>query len=480
MVNDVLRHAADKEQRFVEDLKAFLRIPSISAQQSGITECVSWLSNHLTAMGVHTRVYQTSGNPVLVGEIRGSSPKTLLFYGHYDVQPPDPIEKWAHPPFAAEEAVEDDGSKRIYARGAVDDKGNFFCIVKALQSYLETRGALPCTVKLIIEGEEEIGSPSLEGFIREHLDLLQADDMVWFDGGIHADGRPEVCLGMKGMLYVELFATSNPRDLHSGKAPLVDNAAWRLTWALNSLLGADGRVAIPGFYDDVLPPSERDLALIARAGQTRAGILRDWGIDHLRRDLEQSLSGRKNVAQTNVAQSSGVEADGDPLEGAALLRRLFFEPTCTICGISSGYTGPGSKTVIPATASAKVDFRLVPSQDPEDILRKLRAHLVATGFDDIEVKADSLMRASKSPSDAPVVDLVIDIMRANYGEPVVKPIVEGSGPGYAFELLGIPYVFSRLGPPEDRSHAPNEYTTRDAFRRGIATVIQLLAAYGGR
>lgn len=447
-VDDILKYAKDNQRRYVDDLKALLRIPSISARQTGIAECVTYLSAHLAEIGIDNKVYETTGNPVIVGNIKGSSPKTLLFYGHYDVQPPDPVELWDYPPF---DAVEVDG--RIYARGAVDDKGNFFCIIKALQSYLETHGALPCNVKLILEGEEEVGSPSLQGFFDKHQDVLAADDLVWFDGGIHADGRPEVCLGMKGMLYVDLSVTTNPRDLHSGKAPLVDNAAWRLVWALNSLFDPSGRVAIPGFYDGVVGPSQRDLDLIASSGLTPASILTDWGISHLRPGYQD-------------------------LAGAELLRKLYFEPTCTICGITSGYSGPGSKTVTPATASAKVDFRLVPGQQPADILSKLHAHLQDSGFADIQVAAESPMPASKSPADAPIVDMVLDVMRTNYGEPVVKPIVEGSGPGFVFERLGAPYVFSRLGPPEDRSHAPNEYTTTEAFGRGIASVIQLLDRYG--
>lgn len=447
---DVLQRAQENESRYVQDLKQLLQIPSVSSVGDGIEQCVSFLTGHLSAIGIPNTVHSTAGNPVIVADLPGRSPKTLLFYGHYDVQPPDPLDQWISPPF---EAKEIDG--RIYARGAVDDKGNFFCIIKAIQSFLETRGSLPCGIKMIIEGEEESGSPNLEPFFRQNSHRLCANDMVWFDGGIHADGRPEVCLGMKGLLYVELSVRVNPGDLHSGKAPLVENAAWRLVWALNSLFGPDGRVRIPGFYDGVLPPTGRDLDLIEASGLSEAHIVRDWGVERLRPGLE----GRS---------------------GSDLLRRLFFEPTCNICGFTSGYGGPGSKTVIPSLASAKLDFRLVPGQDARDILQKLQAHLAASGFGDIEVRPDTFMPASKSPSDAEIVNLVMGVMRENYGEPTVKPIVEGSGPGAVFELLGVPYVFSRLGPPEDRSHAPNEYTTREAFRRGIATVIQLLEEYGGR
>jgi len=446
-VDRVLKHAAENEERYVEDLKTILRIPSVSASASGIGECVKYLSDHLEGIGMIVKVFETDRNPIIVAELKGTSPRTLLFYGHYDVQPPDPIDAWEYPPFGAEER---DG--RIYARGAVDDKGNFLCIVKAVQSYVEALGAPPCSVKLIIEGEEEIGSHSIEEFMPKNLDLLACDGMVWFDGGIHADGRPEVCLGVKGMAYVELSVKAVGRDLHSGKAPLVDNAAWRLVWALNSLYGPDHRIAIPGFYDNVVGPSATDMRIIASSGLTHDAIVHDWMIERLRVGYEK-------------------------LSGEELLRRLYFEPTCTICGISSGYGGPGPKTVIPSSASAKVDFRLVPNQDPWDIVAKLKAHLCEQGFDDIEVSVHWAMPASKSAPDADLVHKMLDVMRANYGEPVVKPIVEGSGPGYVFEKLGVPYVAGRLGPAEDRSHAPNEYTTREAYRKGIATVIQFVAEY---
>lgn len=444
---DALKRAADNEERYIDDLKSLLRIPSVSADPTGISECVEFLCAHLKGMGMAVSVFETERNPIILGELKGTSPRTVLFYGHYDVQPPDPIEAWEHPPFSASEC---DG--RIYARGAVDDKGNFFCIVKAIQSYMESVGSLPCTVKLILEGEEEMGSESIADFIPTHLDLLKCDDMVWFDGGIHADGRPEVCLGMKGMAYVELAVESATRDLHSGKAPLVDNAAWRLVWALRSLYGPDQKIAIPGFYDDVVGPSPSDDELIAGSRMTSQGILKDWTIQRLRNGYED-------------------------LSGEELLTKLYFEPTCTICGISTGYSGPGSKTVIPHTARAKVDFRLVPRQDPDDIIAKLKSHLHEQGFSDVDVSVHSTMLASKSDPGAEVVRKVLSVMRSSYGEPVVKPIVEGSGPGYVFEQLGVPYVFARLGPAEDRSHSPNEYTTREAYRKGIATVIKLIAEY---
>lgn len=444
----VLQKARDNKEHYVDQLKELLRIPSISSSPEGVKECVNHLFNELMSMGFTAEVFETMGNPIIIAQIKGSTNKTLLMYGHYDVQPPDPLQLWTEPPFAANEV---DG--RIIARGAVDDKGNFYCILKAIQSYIEASSMPPCNIKLLLEGEEEVGSPSLPSFMEAHKEELKADAMLWFDGGIHADGRPEMCLGMKGMVYAEIEVTSNPRDYHSGKAPLVTNAAWQLVKILNSIRSEDGNVLIPGFYDDIDEPSEVDVELVKYSKLNREDLIADWKLANL-------------------------DVSCESLSPEQLLLKLYFEPTCTICGMASGYTGPGSKTVLPAKAIVKIDFRLVPGQDPIKVELALRTHLATLGIEGLEVKTHAGMRASKSAPDAPVVGIVREALEEIYGKrPVVKPIVEGSGPGYVFEQLGAPYVFSRLGPTEDRSHAPNEYTTRETFTKGIETVIYILHKY---
>lgn len=445
--NQALDYAQNHIERFIEELQDFLRIPSVAARGEGIDAAVSWLDRRLSSAGLTVEVINTTGNPVVVAEAPKVAGPTILFYGHYDVQPEDPIEEWEYPPFDAQR----DGD-RIYARGAVDNKGNFLCIVNALESYYKTAGGFPCNIKVIVEGEEEIGSPSLPGFMAAHKDRLKADAMVWFDSGIHPDGRPEICLGMKGLLYTELHVRTNSKDLHSGKATLVPNAAIRLVHALASLVGENNEVKISGFYDECVPPNDWELDQLENADLSAAALKEKWGVEHFHEKYEK-------------------------LPNAKLFQHLLFDPTCTIGGITAGYQGEGSKTVIPSKASAKVEFRLVPNQDPAHILQLLKEHLAHNGFGDVEVRLISAMKASKPGGGNEIADLLAGVMANYYRYPLVKPLVEGSGPGVVFEEVGAPYVFSRLGPPEDRSHAPNEYFTVPATEKGTAIVIDLIAQF---
>lgn len=450
MRNQAQKYASENIEEFITQLQDFLRIPSVAARGEGIDEAVAWLQTRLQATGLEVEVVATTGNPVVIAEAPQVEGPTILFYGHYDVQPEDPIEEWEYPPFEAKR-VED----RIYARGAVDNKGNFLCIVNALESYYKTTGAFPCNIKVVVEGEEEVGSPSLPGFMKANAERLSADAMVWFDGGIHPDGRPEICLGMKGLLYTELHVRTNSKDLHSGKATLVPNAAIRLVQALASIVDENNEVNIKGFYDECIPPNDWELDQLERAGLTAVDLKKKWGVEHLHPKLEQ-------------------------LPPDKLFEALLFNPTCTIGGITAGYQGEGSKTVIPSRASAKVEFRLVPNQDPSVIQKLLRRHLDDHGFKDVEIKLISAMKASKPGGAHETADLLAEVMSQHYRYPLVKPIVEGSGPGIVFEQVGAPYVFSRLGPPEDRSHAPNEYFTVEATEKGTAIVIDLLAQFAAQ
>ncbi len=429
----------------IGDLQRLLRQPSISAQDRGIRECAALVVEMLQSWGITAQIHETPRHPVITGELRGEGDRTLLIYGHYDVQPPEPLELWEHDPFGAEIV---DG--RVYARGAVDDKGNLLAAIEAARG-LHAMGRLPCSIKFIIEGEEEISSPNLLPFVRAHRELLAADALVGFDGNVTPGGRPEVVLGMKGICYVELEAEVG-RDQHSSKAPLVPNPAWRLVWALNSLKGPDERVRVPGFYDDVVPPTPEELELLERMEWDEEALRQAWGV--------QRFLGDRTGQNARVA--------------------LLYEPTCTICGFEAGYTGPGAKTVLPGVARCKVDFRLVPRQDPADIFRKVRAHLDAGGFSDVKMKLIGALKASKTPVDAPVARALTEALRETFQvEPNVRPLVEGSGPGYVFEeVLGIPQAYSGFGPPEDRLHAPNEYITVDGYLKGIQACMRFYERFG--
>ncbi|MCK5053508.1 MAG: M20/M25/M40 family metallo-hydrolase, partial [Anaerolineales bacterium] len=341
-------------QTSLGDLSRLCALPSIATQNSGMVECAELTAELLRARGFEVKIMPTKGFPVVYAERKGRADRTLLFYNHYDVQPPEPLELWDSPPF---EPTLRDG--KMFARGVSDDKGHIICRLAAIDAFLMSEGDLPCNVKFLIEGEEEIGSTNLPEFIRGNLDLLAADACIWEFGGVDHEGTPEQVAGLRGICYVELNVRSASLDAHSGLGgSIFPNAAWRLIWALNSLKGPDEHIRLPGFYDRVVPPSERDLELMAQFPDKAEEYRSTYGLSGFLKDIEGGID---------------------------LLREEIFSPTCTICGLTSGYQGPGSKTILPALASAKVDFRLVPDQDPEEVVLQLQNHLDNEGFHDVEI-----------------------------------------------------------------------------------------------
>ncbi|HMB21648.1 MAG TPA: M20/M25/M40 family metallo-hydrolase, partial [Anaerolineales bacterium] len=336
------------------ELSRFVAQPSVGAQNLGLQECARLVGDMLKRRGFEVQIMKTAGAPVVFGERKGKSDKTLLIYNHYDVQPPEPLELWETPPF---EPNLRDG--KLYGRGVSDDKGHITARLFAIDSLLATDGELPCTVKFVIEGEEETASVNLFEFIKNHRDLLKADACLWEFGGVDHRDMPMLYLGLRGICYVELSVETASTDVHSGLGgSIFPNAAWRLVWALSTLKGEDERIRIPGFYDGIKSPSARDRELFEALP-----------------DVAEEYKSRYGVKQFIKGLTDGTNLKVEEV----------FTPTCTICGLTSGYQGPGSKTVLPARASAKVDFRLVPDQHPADILRKLRAHLDAQGFSDVHI-----------------------------------------------------------------------------------------------
>ncbi len=413
-------------ERFLAELETLLRVPSVAAQGTGIAEAAAMVRDRLQQLGAEARLIEAGGgNPVVYGII-GSGPRRLLIYDHYDVQPAEPLELWHSPAFTP---TRRDG--KLFARGVADNKGNLMLRIQAIEAWLATNGELPLSIAFVVEGEEEIGSRTLPVFCREHPELLRADGCLWETGGRDISERPVVSCGAKGIQYVEIVARGASRDLHSSVAPLVPNPAWRLVWALSTLKGPDERVLIPGFYDDVRPPSEADLAALESIPDNDEALLASYG-------LPQFLGGAR-----------GVEA----------LRRHLFEPTCTICGLVSGYTGAGSKTVLPNEARVKLDFRLVPDQDPADVLRKLRAHLDAIGCADFELIDLGGEHPARSDLDAAIVRAAVSSARETYElEPIVYPTMAGTGPIYPLcQALGTPSASGAgCGYHETFVHAPNE------------------------
>jgi acetylornithine deacetylase/succinyl-diaminopimelate desuccinylase-like protein len=403
----------------------------------------------LKSRGFTVEILASGGAPVVFGERKGRSNKTLLFYNHYDVQPPEPLELWESPPF---EPTLRDG--KLFARGVSDDKGHITSRLFAIDALLNNDGDLPCNIKFVIEGEEEISSVHLKDFVINNADKLKADACIWEFGGVDHREVPIQYLGLRGICYVELSVETAKIDVHSGLGgSIFPNAAWRLVWALSTLKGVDEHIRIPGHYDSVKPPSERDRKLMEAIPETSEEYKTRYGVDHFLRNL-----------------TGGVE-----LQIAEV-----FEPTCTICGFTSGYQGEGSKTVLPARASAKVDFRLVPDQTPEMVLKSLRTHLDHEGFEDIQIKFLGGEEPARTDSDDPFVALVVETARPVYGQPMqIVPLSGGSGPNHAFvHLLHLPVVTAGIGYPGSQAHAPNENIRLDLYMKGAMHIVRILKEFG--
>ena len=443
------RHIEKHLPEYIEDLKRLCRQPSVAAQNDGIQECAALVKGMLEDIGFEARVMPSGDEryPVVYGEQAGRSAKELLFYNHYDVQPAEPLELWDSPPF---EPTERDG--RIYARGVSDDKGHLMARLAALKAIREVRGELPCKVKFCIEGAEEIGSPGFETYVKQQRELLSADACIWEGGGVGGEGNPLIVLGLKGILYMELEVRSASRDSHSSYGAVVPNPAWRLVWALSTLKDQQEKVLITGFYDDIRPVTPQE---------------------------EEAVS-KMPSEEVNLRNELGISGFLNGLQGEAVRKRHIFEPTCTICGIESGYTGEGTKTVLPATAKVKIDFRLVPDQRPADILEKLKAHLAEKGFDDVKVNYWDGEGPSRTDMDAPFVKLVTETARYVYGkEPAIVPNMPGSGPmAFISDELKLPIASSGVSYPDDKIHAPNENTRIDYFLKGVLHAAAILEAFG--
>ncbi len=431
----------EQHPREAQDLlEQLCRQPSIAAQNIGIAEMAAMVETLLNDVGFSTqRLHADGAPPAIYGELRGRGPYTLLLYNHYDVQPAEPLDLWLSPAF---EPTMRDG--KLFARGASDNKGEIAARLTAIRALRATYGELPITLRWIIEGEEEIGSPHFEAIAAKYASLLQADGALWEGSGFDETGRPSLSLGTKGLFYVQLDVQGTSVDAHSGNAPVLPSAAWRLVQALATLKTPQGHVRIPGFYDAVLPPSQAQLDAIAAQEDEDSQKLKMYGITRF--------------------------VDG--LSGAALRERLAFQPTCNIAGLLSGYTGEGVKTVLPAHAMAKIDFRLVPNQDPQDILAKLQVHLLAEGYDDIRVTVFGSAEPVVTPIDDPFVRRIASVAEAFAGKPVsITPIVGGTLPllGALRRHVGLPGLCAPGNAAYwgSGAHAPNEHIRLTDLERAV-------------
>jgi acetylornithine deacetylase/succinyl-diaminopimelate desuccinylase-like protein len=442
------RHIEENLEASLAELSALCAQPSISAQGVGIQECAALVAGMLEKRGFIVHIEKTAGNPVVYAEAPGTSEKTMLFYNHYDVQPPEPLDLWESPPFTP--TIRDG---KMFARGVSDDKGHIQCRFAALDAIKAVTGSYPCRVKFVIEGEEETSSVSLPGYVHANAEKLKADGCIWEFGAIDDQGRPMQVLGLRGICYVEFSVKVMEIDAHSGYGSVLPNAAWRLIWALNTLKDAQENILIPGFYDNVRPLDPRAAALAAAMPED-----------------SDELASRHGLIAPFI---KGINS------GPAFRQQQVLQPSLTICGLTAGYQGPKSKTVIPARASAKADFRLVPDQTPEEILHKLRQHLAAQGFSDVEVEFLGGEGPARTNPDDPLVKIAVETARQVYGtEVIISPSSGGSGPNHVFmEALHVPIITAGLSYPGAQVHAPNENMVIDHFVKGAQHTARILCAF---
>lgn len=430
----------------------YCRLESVAAQNRMMQETADWAEGLLKETGFETRQIEVAGAPNYVyAYLKGRSDFTLLLYNHYDVQPETPLNLWESPPF---EVTERDG--KLFARGISDNKSELISRICAMRAMLAANGELPVSVKWIIEGEEEIGSPHFDALTREHAKLLKADGALWEGGEFNEKGQAVLASGFRGMLYVEYTVEVMKRDAHSGFAHALPSGTWRLLKALSSIKDEQGRVLIPGFYEHVRGPNESEKqALQAKVDP----------------DLEEKYLEMYGI-NSFLHDKRGYE-----------LELEVFEPTANIAGFLSGYTEEGVKTVLPAKAMAKMDFRLVPEQNPDDILEKLKSHLKAQGFEDVQVKKLGGAEPVVTPIDGAFVQRIKKICKDFTGqEPEINPLVGGTLPLLEAMkknagILGV----STSGNPVyygSGAHAPNEHIRLDDIPRAIQFNVFMLNELG--
>ena len=422
----------------ISDLQTLIRQPSVSAKKQGLVECANLVAETMHKAGINSEVLYLDDNsvpPIVYGEVksRSNTDKTVLFYNHYDVQPEEPLELWKDDPFSGK--VE---GNYIYGRGSADDKGELITRIKAVEYFLKRTGDVPCNVKFMVEGEEEIGSVHIEQYLNKYRDRLRCDGVIWEFGYVDAKDRPIISLGMKGLLYVELIAKGPVRDAHSSLAVLIENPAWRLVSALATMRDQNGRILIKDWYKEVKSFTKEELEVISKEPFDDKEFKQEYGINRLVKNAK----------------------------GKDIKKALVGMPTCNIAGFNSGYIGEGAKTVLPAHAMVKIDFRLVPKMLPEKQLVRLKRHLKLKGFDDIEVKFIHGEAAARTPLRDPFVSQVQQAARETFGSSITSVSSAGTGPMYSFVKvlkapcisIGSTYMFARI-------HSPNEFARIDLLNK---------------
>jgi len=443
------------KDRYLSELKDFIAIPSVSSQKNhepDMRRCAQWVADHMRTVGMqNVQIFETKGHPVVFSEWMGAPGKpTVLFYGHYDVQPVDPLNLWTSPPFEA--TIRGDN---LYARGSADDKGQVFIHLKAIEAYMKNGGALPVNLKMIIEGEEEVGSENLDNFVKGHKDLLKADLVLISDSSMFAKGVPSVCYGLRGLAYMEVEVTGPNRDLHSGSfGGSVHNPIQALSEMIASLHDKNGKITIPGFYKDVRSLTKPERSSFRKLPWNDRAYSKDLGVGQ--------LYGEK---------------------GFTTLERLWARPTLECNGIWGGYTGEGAKTVLPSKAFAKISMRIVPDQDSVKTAKLFEKHMMKIAPKAVRVQVRTLHGGEPAitPIDSPGVQAAVAALEKGFGK---KPLYQREGGSIPIvvqfkKILGLDTVLLGFGLPDENAHAPDEFINLNNFFGGIRTSVHFYAELPG-
>ncbi len=449
LATDLSTFLDENEQRINDELFDFLRIPSVSARsehKTDVARAAEWVAESLRSAGLTAEIVPTAGHPVVLGEWRGAprGAPTVLVYGHYDVQPAEPLELWTSPPF---EPTVRDGN--IYARGSVDDKGQLFLHIKALEAHLRTRGSLPVNIVVLAEGEEEVGSPNLTTFVEQNAERLRADAVVISDSTMFAPGLPSILSSLRGLTYLQIDVQGATSDLHSGAyGGAVANPATALARIIASFHDENGRIAIRGFYDKV----------------------REWEPEIRSQIRELPFDDEQFRSDVGVPALFGEK-------GFTTLERLWMRPTCEVNGLLSGYTGEGAKTVLPARAMAKVSCRLVPDQHPEEIGELVEEHVRRVAPSGVEITITHMHGGHpwRAEVSGPLFDAARRALASAFGR---EPVITGEGGSIPVvsdfqRTLGAPVLLVGFGLPGENAHAPDEWMSAENFSKGMRAIAAL-------
>lgn len=446
-MENVLSFIESNKERYLSELKDFLAIPSVSSQsnhQGDMQHCAQWVADHMGSIGMqNVQVMPTPGHPVVYSEWLGAEgAPTVLFYGHYDVQPVDPLNLWTSPPF--EMTIR---GENIFARGSADDKGQVYIHFKGIEALMKHHGKLPVNIKMLIEGEEEIGSRNLEDFVKQHKDLLKADLVLISDSSMYAKGVPSIAYGLRGLSYLEIELTGPNRDLHSGTfGGAVHNPVQALSELITALHDKNSKVNIPGFYKDVLPLTKMERDAYKKLPHSDKAYAKELGV--------KQLWGEK---------------------GFSTHERTWARPTLEVNGMWGGYIGEGAKTVLPSKAFAKISCRLVPNQKSDKIAKLVTKHIqkIAPKSIDVKVKLHHGGEAAITPLDSPGVKAAVAALEKGFGK---KPLYQREGGSIPIvvqfkNLLGLDTVLLGFGLPDENAHSPDEHLNIDNFFGGIKTSV---------